>query len=302
VSPSIFINYRRSDSQHAAFAIAERLKWAFGADEVFFDRGTLQAGDQWPQHIRDALDGAKVVLAIIGPNWLRTADKYGRRRIDNPADWVRIELCRSLAIHSEKSARQTIIQVLVGGAESLEADALDDQLKPLTTFNNHQLFDAQWDLELNALVDRIATVSGLARIDKKDERNPNGSPVRPRADQRKQIPLSDSEVHARLQEMQGWSLVWSPHPWGNGGRAQEITKRYAFESFGEAVAFMSFASGRIEQQKIPHHPRWENMWKVVDVYFTTWDVGCRVTRLDFDPARLFDRIYRDFIASHTQRE
>jgi pterin-4a-carbinolamine dehydratase len=204
MSHSIFINYRRSDSQHAAFAIADRLKWAFGADEVFFDRGTLLAGDPWPDYIRNALDGAKVVLAIIGPN-------------------------------------------------------------------------------------------------KKDERNPNGSPARPRADQRKQIPLSDSEVHAKLQEMQGWSLVWSPHPWGHGGRAQEVTKRYAFDSFGEAVAFMRFASGRIEQQKIPHHPRWENMWKVVDVYFTTWDVGCRVTRLDFDPARLFDRIYRDFIASHTQR-
>lgn len=301
MSHSIFINYRRSDTQHAAFAIADRLKWAFGEDEVFFDRSTLQAGDQWPEHIRDALDGAKAVLAIIGPNWLRTADKYGRRRIDNPADWVRIELCRALAIHSKNAAQPMIVPVLVSGAENLQADALDDQLRPLTLLNSHQLLDTNWDRELDVLVNRVAGVSGLSRLDEHAERNPNGSPVRPRPDQRTQVPLSDSEVRAKLQEMQGWSLVWSPHPWGNGGRAQALAKRYAFESFGEAMAFMSFASGRIEQQRIPHHPRWENLWKVVDVYFTTWDVGCRVTKLDFEPARLFDKIYRDFIASQARK-
>ena len=27
---SIFISYRRTDSQHAVFAIADRLRWTFG--------------------------------------------------------------------------------------------------------------------------------------------------------------------------------------------------------------------------------------------------------------------------------
>ena len=53
---SIFISYRRLDSQHATFAIADRLSWAFGADEVFFDRGSIRAGHQWPDALERGLN------------------------------------------------------------------------------------------------------------------------------------------------------------------------------------------------------------------------------------------------------
>lgn len=40
----------------------------------------------------------------------------------------------------------------------------------------------------------------------------------------------------------------------------------------------------------PHHPRWENQWKVLNVFFTTWDVDCHVTKLDIAAAKKIDAI------------
>ena len=77
---SIFISYRRLDSQHATFAIADRLSWAFGADEVFFDRGSIRAGHQWPDALERGLNAAKVMVLIIGEAWLTATYKLARRR------------------------------------------------------------------------------------------------------------------------------------------------------------------------------------------------------------------------------
>jgi pterin-4a-carbinolamine dehydratase len=67
---------------------------------------------------------------------------------------------------------------------------------------------------------------------------------------------------------------------------------YDFASFADVIAFMSDASKAIDAWAPPHHPRWENQWKVLGVFFTTWDVDCRVTRLDIDAARKFDELFR----------
>jgi pterin-4a-carbinolamine dehydratase len=89
-------------------------------------------------------------------------------------------------------------------------------------------------------------------------------------------------------------LQWGAHPWGIGGQAQEITRSYDFESFAQAIDFMSQVSTQIDEWKPPHHPRWENQWKVVTVWFTTWDVDCRVTKLDIEAAEKLDKLYRDW--------
>jgi len=47
-----------------------RLSWAFGADELFFDRGSIRAGHQWPDALERALNAAKVLVLIVGEAWL----------------------------------------------------------------------------------------------------------------------------------------------------------------------------------------------------------------------------------------
>ena len=85
----IFVNYRRSDSQHAALALAEALRWAFVDGEVFFDRSSLLGAQPWPERLTRAVRDARLVIPVIGDRWLKAVDEYGRRRIDHPDDWVR---------------------------------------------------------------------------------------------------------------------------------------------------------------------------------------------------------------------
>jgi pterin-4a-carbinolamine dehydratase len=285
---SIFISYRRLDSQHATLAIADRLSWAFGADEVFFDRGSIRAGHQWPDALERGLNAAKVLVLIVGEAWLTATDKWARRRIDDPADWVRCEILTALA--ANEKGHTAIIPVLLDDAKRLHADAFDVALQPIARFEPMPLRADLWDEGLETLIARIAQESGLTRIQPRHDRNPNGSPARPRREQSNQKTMTDAEVRTALEPLARWQLQWGHHAWGAGGNAQEIVKSYDFPSFADVVAFMAAAAKEIDAWNPPHHPRWENQWKVLTVFFTTWDVDCRVTQLDIAAAENFDAI------------
>jgi hypothetical protein len=90
----IFINYRRDDSASHALAVARYL----GKRNIFIDIHRLQPGLKFKTVLEDKLRQCKVMLAIIGPNWVDARDeKTGNRRIDDPEDWVRVEIERALA-------------------------------------------------------------------------------------------------------------------------------------------------------------------------------------------------------------
>lgn len=288
---SVFISYRRSDSQHAAFAIADRVRWAFGQDEVFLDRGSIEGGDDWSESIRSALVSAKVVLVVMGASWLRTADEWGRRRLDDPKDWVRLEVCEALT--REGQQLNTVIPVYLDGVAALKAASLDMPLQRLPDLQAVALPHASWEPSLDELIERIATKAPITRLNRGDQRNPNGSLARPQPRQQHRAVLTDEQVRIALAPLSFWRLSWSPHPWGAGQQAQEISKDYEFGTFKDAIRFMSYAAKAIDSWRPPHHPRWENQWKVVTVSFSTWDVGCRVTELDIEAARKLDRLYLD---------
>ncbi len=286
---SIFISYRRLDSQHATFAIADRLRWAFGADEVFFDRGSIRSGHEWPESLRQGLEAAKVLVVVIGKTWLTSADEWGRRRIDDSKDWVRREISTGLARRADRGVH--VIPVLLGGAQRLRAEALDEDLQALAEIEPAELDDNGWESQLEELIVTIADATGLSRIQRDGDRNPNGSPARPEKRQGEQVAMSDAEIRAHLESLNHWHLQWGAHPWGRGGKAQQICKSYEFESFANAIDFMARASRQINKWSPSHHPRWENQWKVVNVFFSTWDVDCRVTMLDIEAAKKFDALY-----------
>src|SRR5215475_7046477 len=95
--PGVFINYRAGDQPMAAVAIHDSLARRFGADRVFRDRVSIEAGEDYPEALRENLTGADVVVAVIGPRWLDLTDsETGVRRIDQRNDWVRWELAEAL--------------------------------------------------------------------------------------------------------------------------------------------------------------------------------------------------------------
>ena len=87
----IFINYRRDDSASHALNVAQSLENKFGKSNIFIDIDRLWAGLKFKTVLEDKLAQCKVMLAIIGPNWIDADGKTGSRRIDDPEDWVRVE-------------------------------------------------------------------------------------------------------------------------------------------------------------------------------------------------------------------
>jgi len=107
----IFISYRRADTITMVGRIYERLAARFGRRNIFIDVDDMPAGTDFRGKIGEAVSACKVALVFIGPQWLTVTDDQGNRRLDDPEDWVRIEV---EAVLSRDSA--IVIPVLVQGA------------------------------------------------------------------------------------------------------------------------------------------------------------------------------------------
>ena len=104
----IFVSYRQADAKAWAISLRDELAEAFGADQVFLDKDTLHAGN-WRDQIHAALDRCKVVLIVIGPHWLSTADDQNRPRIHLPDDVHHQEV----ALRRAKDRRDSLHRLFV---------------------------------------------------------------------------------------------------------------------------------------------------------------------------------------------
>src|SRR6478752_4630528 len=92
-SAKIFLNYRRSvTSGHTASTIAERLRLHFGTDSVFLDSHSIRAGQAFVSELERAISKCNVFLALIGPNWVNVRGQRGNQRLDDPEDFVAMEI------------------------------------------------------------------------------------------------------------------------------------------------------------------------------------------------------------------
>ena len=124
--PRIFISYRRSDSAAASGRIYDRLSVAFGEKAVFKDVDVIPPGANYPSLLNEAIANCDVLLAVIGAYWLTAVESNGQRRLDNPDDFVRIEIESAL-----KRDSVLVIPVLVDDAEMPATTELPESLRPL---------------------------------------------------------------------------------------------------------------------------------------------------------------------------
>jgi pterin-4a-carbinolamine dehydratase len=264
--PFAFISYRREDSALAARYICEMICRQFGTTSVFLDVEGIDSGEEFPARIMTELERATVVLALIGPHWLAVTDKYGRRRIDKPDDWVRQELTYALQ-------RCVVIPTLLLETPLPDREALDDALVSLRTRQVLKLRDDTWHDDLIRLMSRLEDL-GFARQTEYPLRYPT-----PQVQVRELAALELRNVLDTLPD-------WQARP--NERRGSELFKSYEFVSFKDAMGFMHAATPHIS--KVQHHPRWTNMWRTVTVSLTTWDIGSRISPLDVDLARYLDEL------------
>ena len=121
----VFISYRREDSGGFAGRIYDRLVSQLGREHVFCDVDPIAHGIDVVDVASDRVSKCDALVVLISPHWIRTPDENGRRRLDDPADLVRIEIEAAL-----KQGVQ-ILPVLLDGAAMPSSEDLPDSLKTL---------------------------------------------------------------------------------------------------------------------------------------------------------------------------
>jgi hypothetical protein len=145
----IFVSYRRQDTQSATGRLCDKLQRHFDAAQVFHDIESIEPGADFAATIAAKVSASAVVLVMIGPRWLEAIGSDGRPRLDDPGDYVRLEVATALR-------RQIpVIPVLVEGATMPSASALPDVIRALAQHQAHEITEQRWQYDSDRLVDEL---------------------------------------------------------------------------------------------------------------------------------------------------
>jgi hypothetical protein len=156
--PGTFISYRRDDAAGYAGRLHEALERRLGGELIFRDVDTLEPGHDFVEAIETSVRECQVFLAIIGREWLDATDAAGRRRLDQPHDYVRREVAAALGHPGVR-----VIPVLIEGATMPAPEALPEDIRPLTRRHAMNLRDDAWDHDVDRLASAIAGPAASAR-------------------------------------------------------------------------------------------------------------------------------------------
>ena len=149
MADAIFISYRRDDSEGEAGRLFDDLTRAFGNDAVFMDVTGIKPGVDFREVIEDNVAVCGVFLAIVGPVWATIANKDGVRRLDDPRDFVALELSSALG------RKVPVIPVLVHNAKMPTADLLPEHLKAFSYRNSVELSHTRWSSDVQLLIQAL---------------------------------------------------------------------------------------------------------------------------------------------------
>lgn len=153
-APRIFISYRRQDCQAQANGLSDGLRSRLPKAHIFMDIDSIPFGTDFARTIETEIQQCTIVLVLIGNNWMGTSSADGTRRIDDPDDYVRLEV-RSAVL----SPNVRVLPVLVDEAGMPHAGSLPPDLLPLSRLNAIELSDKRWTGDLTRLTNVIRETS-----------------------------------------------------------------------------------------------------------------------------------------------
>ncbi len=162
MSGQIFISYRREETRWSARSLNDRLSASFGPKQIFMDIDAIALGEDFVRAIETTVAKCDVLIAVIGNNWLTSKDDQGGRRLDNPEDFVRMEIATAL----KREIR--VIPVLVDGALMPRSTELPDDLKPLVRRNALRISDTSFDGDCQRLVAAMKEVLEKAATERRE--------------------------------------------------------------------------------------------------------------------------------------
>jgi TIR domain len=165
----IFISYRREDTQGEAGHLLADLRRRFGQDRVFLDVAAIRPGEDFRKAVEKAVGSCMVLLVLIGKKWSTVTDPSGRRRLDDPRDFVRFET----AVALRRDVR--VIPVLVQGAAMPKEEELPDELKALVWRNALELSHSRWDYDTEQLIGAIDLAAQADNITERRDTGPTSA-------------------------------------------------------------------------------------------------------------------------------
>jgi hypothetical protein len=160
---NIFINYRRGDDPGFTQALYGRLEQAFAPERLFMDIDNIAPGLDFVAVLNEQVARCDVLIAVIGQDWLSASDETGQRRLDNPDDFVRIE------IESALSQKKRVIPVLVNDAKMPRAADLPEPLRPFVRCNAVRLTHERFRADVAGLIKSLEQVLAEATAARQSE-------------------------------------------------------------------------------------------------------------------------------------
>ena len=195
--PGIFICYRRDDSAGFAGRLYDRLEREFGKGHIFMDvDASIKPGDDFVKVIDQRVNSCDVLIALIGKRWL-TARKGRKRRIEDPLDYVRLEIETAL----KGSVR--IVPALLEGAGMPSPDRLPDSLSTVPRLQAVQITHERFGEDADRL---IAALEQLVEIPQAETPAPSQGLAEPARAVKPQEPAPEAH-RAPVTEIQQTAIV-----------------------------------------------------------------------------------------------
>ena len=152
--PLIFMSYRRDDCAGHAGRLYDRLRDHFGPENIFRDIDTIEPGQDFVDAIETAVGSCPAIVVLIGKQWASIKDAAGRRRLDSPEDFVRLEVAAAL----QRKVR--VVPVLLQGAAMPASTELPEPLAKLARLNAIDVSDTRWEYDVGRLIEALNKALG----------------------------------------------------------------------------------------------------------------------------------------------
>jgi hypothetical protein len=176
-------------------------------ENVFMDVVSISPGANFRKLLKDWVAQCDVLLALIGPDWINATDPLtGKRRLENPSDFVRIEIGEALARDIP------VVPVLLDGAPLPDADQLPGDLKELCDRQAEFIEYRTFDTDVQSLIKKLrlgASPSGdtvTAAFANRGEQLPAERPPLPTSI-KGSTPITKGPVS--LDPRVGTALIWA---------------------------------------------------------------------------------------------
>jgi hypothetical protein len=146
--------------------LRESLAEHFGKENVFLDIDTIPPGVPWRKAIEGTISECDVLLPVIGMHWSSVRDEQGRRRLDQPNDFLRFEIASAL------QAGVRLIPVQLHGAPMPRPEDLPEEIAELADYQSIHIDDDDWPGDIHKLVgalnrirdEKAGTAAGVTEV------------------------------------------------------------------------------------------------------------------------------------------